>query len=226
MFWITHTSPSVAYSLHFHLYFELPILPLVWRIHYTSTCMVNYPQFPGVVYSSHFYLCDELPILPPGVAYTFCTFWITYTSPSVAYSLHLHLCFELLILSLVSCILYTFTCVLNNPCFPWCGVFSTLSCVLNYPCFPWCGVFSTHSPVFWITHASPGVAYSLHFHLCFESPILPLVLRILYTFTCGLNNSYFPWCRVFSTLSPVFWITCTHASPGVAYSLHFHLCFE
>ena len=59
--------------------------------------------------------------------------------------------------------------------------------------------------VLWITHTSPGVAYSLHFH-------------------CVLNHPSSPWCCVFSTLPTVFWITYT--SPGGAHSLHFHICFE
>ena len=113
-----------------------------------------------------------------------------------------HFITELSILTLVLRILYTFTCV------------------LNYPYFPWCCVFSTLSTVFWITNTSPGVVYFLHFYLCIELPIpywfcvfctllhvfwitvpiLSLELCILYTFTCILNYPYFPRCGVFTPL--------------------------
>ena len=89
------------------------------------------------------------------------------------------------------------------------------------------------------THTSPGIAYSLHFHLCFELPILPLVLHLLYTFTCVsnypylmlrilctfncvLNYPYFPWSCVFSTLSHVFWITPN--TPGLNLYPYFPWC--
>ena len=119
----------------------------------------------------------------------------------------------------------------------------TLSLWFELPYLPWYCVFSTLSHVFWITHTSPGVAYSLHFQLCFELPILPLVLRIFYIFTCVLNYPYltgfaysvhfymcfelrypyFPWSCVFSILSLAFWVT--HTSPGVVYLLPFWLWF-
>ena len=227
--------------------FELPILPLVWFILYTFTCVTNYPQFPW---------CGLFSALSH-------VFWITHTSSGVAYSLHLNMCFELPILPLVWFMLCTFTCVLNYPYFLWCVVFSTLeyvwgithnspdvwhilytfTIVLNYPYFPWCGLFSALSHVFWITHTSSGVAYSLHlnmcdglpiipfdvvhclhFHMCFELPTIPLVWFILCTFTCVLNYLTSHGLHVLSTLSHVFWIT--HRNPGVVYSLHFHMCAE
>ena len=182
MFWITHTSPGVAYSLHFHLCFELPTLPLVLRILYRFTCVLNTHNFPSVAYSLHFHLCFELPIIP-----------------------------------LVLPILYNFTCVLYYPYFPW----SYSRILYNFT-------------FVWITRTSSGVAYSQHFQLCFELPIRPLVLRILYTFTVVLDNQYVPWCCEFYVL----WIASTHtsscvayslhypSSPGFAYSQHFQLCFE
>ena len=187
MFWIVHTSPGSAYSLHFHLCFELPILPLILQILDTFTCVLNYPYLSCVFSTlSH-------------------RFWNTHTSPGLAYSIHYYRRFELPLLPLVLLVLYAFTCVLNYPYFPWCPVF-------------------TLSHVVWITHTSPGVAYSIHFHMCFELNILPLVLRILYTSNCVLKYPYFPWSCIFFTLSPVFWIT--HTSPYPAYSLHFHMGFE
>ena len=195
VFWITHTSPGVAYSIHCHLCFELPtfvyfpwscvfstLSHVFWITHnspglscvfstlshvfwiYTHTSL-------GLAYFLHFQLCCELcPYFPwYCVFFTLSSvFWITHTS--LAYLLHFHMCFKLSIPPLVLCIL------------------DNLTCVLNYPYYPWCCVFSSLSHVFWITHTSPGVAYSIHFHLCFELPIIPLVLRILYTFTCVLNN--------------------------------------
>ena len=42
--------------------------------------------------------------------------------------------------------------------------------------------------------------------MCDELPIIPVVLRILDTFTRVLNDPNFPWCGY--------------------YSRHFHMCFE
>ena len=142
-------------------------------------------------------------------------FWIYHTSPGVAYFLHFHLCFD-----------YSY--------FPWCCVISTLSpvfritdtslvlqilytftCVLNYPYFPCCCVFSTLSPVFWMTHTSSSVVFPTLSIVLWIIPILPLVLRIPYTFNCVVNYPYFPWpvLRIVF-ISQEFWVT--HTSSGVA----------
>ena len=171
----------VAYSLHFH-------------------CVLNYPYFPWCcVFStlSHVWrIILTFSSLVLRFLYTLSpVVWITHTSPSVVYSL----LFTYVVIYHGGRTIYAYCpCVVVcsyflSPVFwithtsPVLHILYNFTFVLNCPYFPWCCLFSTLSPVFWITLNSPVVAYSLHIHLCLELPIIPLVLRILYTFTCILN---------------------------------------
>ena len=151
----------------------------VLRILYTFNCVLNLPYFPRCCVFSTLSPVFWLLILPLVLRdlYTFtCVSHYWYFS-GVANSLHFHLCFELPILPLLLCILYTFTCVLNDPYFLLCRVSYTFNCVVNY------------------THTSSSVAYSLHFQLCCELPILPLAgVAYCLHFTRVLSNPYFLWC--------------------------------
>ena len=157
MFWITHNSPGLNCVFY--------TLSHVFWI-YTHTSL-------GLAYSLRFQLCCVCPYFPwYCVFFTLSSvFWITHTSLGLAYSLHFHMCFELHIIPLVL-IAYSLR---FHMCFEFIPILPLVLRIL----------YTSH--VFWITHTSPGLAYSVHFQLCFELSIHPLVLRILYTFTCVLS---------------------------------------
>ena len=162
------------------------MIPLVLHILYTFTCVWITHNSLGLAFSLHFHPCFELPIIHSCCVFSTLSpvFWITHTTP------------------LVLRILYTFTCFWNPP-----GVAYSLHLHPSFelPIIPLVSVFSTISHAWRITHNSLSVVYSSHFYLFFELPmiplpcifstlhvselpIIPLVLRFLYTFTCVLNT--------------------------------------